>query len=581
MGIPGRPGARLAARRLCRPAVPHFARLRLAARRLCRLACVGLAVLAPAAVHPLVGSEEDARALRPGAALRLALDAQTRGETQPALDLLAAYEAALAAGVSDRKEGDRIRRKRAQALFRLRRYPEAVAAFASFPGRAPDRIERARALARAGDVPGGVRALEEIAAGPRGSAAAEARLLAALLLDGEGEHARARRHYGELVRRAPRSAAGVTARWQLGWDAYRSGRYAEAVQHFERLAPFEPDELSRLRARYWRARAAARAGEPGAAQEFARIALAYPLSYYGWRARERLDGARPLPDSALRSPSARCAPASPACGGTDGAAGLRQPAGGAAAADEAVPDGPEIPRGSAALAPRELARPRILLEAGLGAEARDELDRLFARARGLEDRLALAELYADAGDFHRPQRLVVDAYQETLARPPVPDSLDLWWHAWPAPFGDEVRDATARRAQVDPALVYAIMREESGYRPEVLSVNGARGLLQLMPETAEKLARGEALPTFAADDLFLPKINIALGSAYLEDLLARFHGRASAAIGSYNAGPQRVAQWLDASELEDDEWVEAIPFDQTRGYVKRVLRSLHAYRVLY
>jgi soluble lytic murein transglycosylase len=144
-----------------------------------------------------------------------------------------------------------------------------------------------------------------------------------------------------------------------------------------------------------------------------------------------------------------------------------------------------------------------------------------------------------------------------------------------------VREATARRAQVDPALVYSIMREESGYRPEVLSVNGARGLLQLMPETAERLARDEAMPVFAADDLFLPRVNVALGSAYLEDLLARFSGRASAAIGSYNAGPHRVSAWLDGSQLEDDEWVEAIPFEQTRGYVKRVLRSLHAYRVLY
>jgi soluble lytic murein transglycosylase len=129
--------------------------------------------------------------------------------------------------------------------------------------------------------------------------------------------------------------------------------------------------------------------------------------------------------------------------------------------------------------------------------------------------------------------------------------------------------------------VYAIMREESGYRPQVLSVSGARGLLQLMPETAEKLAEGEAMPGFAADDLFLPQVNIALGSAYLDELLGRFPGRASAAIGSYNAGPNRVAEWLGGDAVEDDEWVEGIPYDQTRGYVKRVLRSLHAYRVLY
>ena len=76
-------------------------------------------------------------------------------------------------------------------------------------------------------------------------------------------------------------------------------------------------------------------------------------------------------------------------------------------------------------------------------------------------------------------------------------------------------------------------------------------------------------------------MNIQLGSDYLTSLLRRFDGRTSAAIGSYNAGPRVVAQWLADGPTEDDAWVEEIPYDQTRSYVKRVLRSLHAYRVLY
>jgi soluble lytic murein transglycosylase len=504
--------------------------------------------------HPLTPEDAEAtRALdaleRKLGRLREARHQRRRGDALFAArrneEALAAYDAALAAGGLDRTELERTRRQRAHTLFRLRRYPEAVKAFGSLPARTPDRIERARAVARAGDVPQAVRELEGIAARSGGASAAQARLLAALLLDGEGQRERARRHYAALVRSAPRSVEGTTALWQLGWEAYRAGRFGAAVGYFDQLAPREPDEVSRLRARYWRARAAAKVGDPGAADALARIALEYPLSYYGWRASARLDGA---------------ATAQPGPGASPPVA---------------------IPRGLARLAPLELERPRILLEAGLTAEARQELDRLFGRARGLDDRLSLAELYADAGDFHRPQRLVVDAYQETLARAPVAGSLDLWWHAWPAPFLDEVREATAGRAGVDPALVFAIMREESGYRPQVLSVTGARGLLQLMPETAEKVARGQAIQGFVPDDLFVPQVNIALGSAYLEELLGRFPGRASAAIGSYNAGPHRVAEWLDGDGVEDDEWVEAIPYDQTRGYVKRVLRSLHAYRVLY
>jgi soluble lytic murein transglycosylase len=462
-------------------------------------------------------------------------------------EALASYDAALAQGGGSAKDTVQIRQKRAHTLFRLRRYPEAVKAFASFPARTPDQIEQARAVARAGDVPGAVRTLERIADGSSGANASQARLLAALLLDGEGHTEQAREHFAALVRSAPRSEAGVTALWQLGWEAYRAGRYRTAIGYFDKLAPLETDEVSRLRARYWSARASAKDGDAARAQEsFAQLALEYPLSYYGWRAAARLDGHTAPVDPPM--PAVSAAP---------------------------------IPRGRAGLAPSQLERPRILLEAGLVLEARRELDRLFDQARGLDDRLALAELYADAGEFNRPQRLVVDAYQETLARAPIAGSLELWWHAWPAPFFDEVRDATRSRAHVDPALVYAIMREESGYRPEVLSVSGARGLLQLMPETAEKVALAEAMTGFAADDLFVPQVNIALGSAYLEELFARFGGRPSAAIGSYNAGPHRVAQWLDGDALEDDEWVEAIPYDQTRAYVKRVLRSIQAYRVLY
>jgi soluble lytic murein transglycosylase len=176
---------------------------------------------------------------------------------------------------------------------------------------------------------------------------------------------------------------------------------------------------------------------------------------------------------------------------------------------------------------------------------------------------------------------VVDAYVEELGRGPAPAQLELWWHAWPAPFAGELERALVGLDGLEPELVYSIMREESGYRPEVVSISGARGLLQLMPSTAERLATQVRLDPFSADDLFDPGVNIRLGATYLQQLLDRFDGRRSAAIGSYNAGPDPVARWLAAADTEDDEWVESIGYDQTRTYVKRVLRSLHVYRVLY
>ena len=176
---------------------------------------------------------------------------------------------------------------------------------------------------------------------------------------------------------------------------------------------------------------------------------------------------------------------------------------------------------------------------------------------------------------------MMEAYESALSRAPTDGEAEVWWHAWPLPWPDDVRELASNGGGVEPALVYAVMREESGYRPSALSVAGARGLLQLMPDTAARLAREAGLPEPSPAALFEPRVNLDLGSRYLSQLLARFGGRASAAIASYNAGPHAVARWLEGSALADDEWVESIPYDQTRAYTKRVLRSLHAYRVLY
>ena len=249
--------------------------------------------------------------------------------------------------------------------------------------------------------------------------------------------------------------------------------------------------------------------------------------------------------------------------------------------DEGTLERGVVPVGTAVLSPAALARPEILLEADLREYALAELDRLFPRARGLADRLALAELYGDAGNDHRAQRLMMEAYEGALSRLPTDGEAEVWWHAWPLPWPDDVRAFTSRGGGVEPALVYSVMREESGYRPTALSVAGARGLLQLMPDTAARLARQAGLPEPSPESLFDPRVNLDLGSRYLVQLLARFDGRISAAVASYNAGPEAVSRWVEGSTLADDEWVESIPYEQTRAYTKRVLRSLNAYRVLY
>jgi soluble lytic murein transglycosylase len=455
---------------------------------------------------------------------------------------LAAYERALAMGLTGRPEAT-ARKQRAHTLFRMRRYRTAVEAFAALPSSAERDLWHARSLARADRVPESIEAFQRLAKSNRGELGTRASFLSGLLLAGRGFEERAREQF-ERVSRSRFPGLASSARWRLGWQAFQRDDFTSARPKFAQLAAAEPDPIRALRWRYWHARTLEELGDPQAQPEFASIASQYPFTYYGWRASFRVPTA--ASEAAARP--------------------TRRP--------------PKNGRGR--LPARVLDRARILIAADYVARARDELEPLRRKARGLTERLELAQLLRDSGDYYGAQRLVVDSHVHELAQGPTPKFEELWWHAWPAAFGDEVSTAGDQRIAADPELVYAIMREESGYRPAVLSFSGAYGLMQIMPTTGERLARVSGRMPFERDDLLEPTTNVALGTWYLGELDARFPGRLSAAIASYNAGPEAVSSWLDEDpSLADDEWVEAIPYDQTRQYVKRVLRSLHAYRVLY
>jgi soluble lytic murein transglycosylase len=367
----------------------------------------------------------------------------------------------------------------------------------------------------------------------------QAHYLAALLLDGRDRDAEARAHFEVLAEDPGRGELYRDALWRLGWSDYRRGDYRVAADRFEKLAEATSDPIDRLRPLYWQARAVEHLDVEAADELYVELAEEYPLAYYGWRARERV----------VETPLAR--------------------------------NDHTVQPGRSGLKPAQLERVRILMAAGLVEESGIESAALMRDARGLDDRVALARLLTSAGDFNRAQRLVVDSYSEALARGPVSGIEELWWYAWPSAFSDLVDEATKKPESVDPELVYSIMREESGYRPEVVSPVGARGLLQIMRETGADLANRRGRKKFDPDELFDPRVNIELGSYYLGELTRRFPTRLSASIASYNAGPHVVVDWVEEDRQADDEWVESIPYSQTRSYVKRVLRSLQAYRLLY
>ncbi len=482
----------------------------------------------------------------PAASLRRADQLLRAGHSA---DAITAYDAALAGGAGELTASSRLHAElqRGHARFRLRRYREAIQSFAALLPESEARFWHARSLARTGNPKAAIRSFEAIAAAGDRRYASWSLYLAGTLLEDAGELERAMALYRRVAAADRGSERSRDALWRLGWALYRQNDFAAAREVLDELAT-RAQGLDELQPRYWSARAAEQAGNTDDARaELTLLATRHPISYYGWRASQQLG---------FETNSA---------GTPDLGAPVR------------------IPRGRSQIAEAQKLRVALLLEAQLEEFAQAELGSIVGRARSLEDRTSLGRLYALTGDFHRAQRLVVDAYSEILSRGLQRGNEALWWLSWPPAYREILMQVFPANAAIDPALVWAIMREESGYRPWITSSAGARGLLQIMPETAQRVASRNGFYDFQPDDLYVPEVNIALGSAYLDELSRRFPNRISATIGSYNAGPRAVSGWLrgDRAKLDDDTWVEEIPYKQTRTYVKRVLRSLLVYRTFY
>jgi soluble lytic murein transglycosylase len=151
---------------------------------------------------------------------------------------------------------------------------------------------------------------------------------------------------------------------------------------------------------------------------------------------------------------------------------------------------------------------------------------------------------------------------------------------FPRPY-ENLISAYSRKQEVDPGLALALIREESFFRSDARSPANAYGLMQLLQGTARQVARDSGLKV-KAKDLYDPEINIRLGLQYLKTLLDQYDGRLYLALAAYNAGTARVDQWLqDFPDASEEEFIEMIPFSETRNYVKNILRNYFFYRYYY
>lgn len=438
-----------------------------------------------------------------------------------------------------------------QSHFRLRDYPEAarmlaVAASHGGPYQMRALFWGGRARTRQGDPSGANTLLERLLQlRPTHALADDALFLLAENLEDLGRRQEALQAFARVERTYPDGEYADAALWRRAWMHIRDGQPRQARPLLRTLAERRASPYA-TQALFWEGHLLEAAGDrEEALQRFRSAAQGTGGDYYAARARDLL--------AALGSP---------------------------APPDPPRPAAPPVdPPGNH---PR-LATARELSALRLWDEATEEywlLVRAHAGDRGLQQEAG--EAFLRARRFDRvlwiARRILLTAYRQNPVALPLPA---FWELLYPLAYWDAVQELSAARG-VDPYLVAAVMREESAFGPAAISRAGARGLMQLMPATARKVARALALPDPPPEGLHAPTLNLTLGIAYLAQVLEEFGGNVPAALAAYNAGPQAARHWREQIPTADpDRFIEAIPYAETREYVKRVLASHRRYRALY
>lgn len=366
----------------------------------------------------------------------------------------------------------------------------------------------------------------------------------------------------EVAQRFPQGDFAAEALFKAFWILRGARRPAEAkavLGRIEQLFGQERESFEVERARYWRARMLFDEGKKAeAADLFEKVASDHPVTYYGLISRTRLEELDPARGVALRQrlvvpPSTGAVMVTP----------WPLQAG-------ALEQDPHFHAG------------RELIRLGFGEAASSELMAVKRAALNSQGRQLLVHALAAAGDSRAAHAIARTELRGHLNGKISADSRPVWEVAYPDAFRSLI-EKHSLTAKLDPDLLQALMREESALDPKALSWAGARGLTQLMLSTAKAVARNvPEIKTVTPELLMQPDPNIRLGAAHLGSLLRKFNGNKAYAIASYNAGSHAVDRWREQrADLELDEWVEEIPIAETRGYVKRVLRTYNTYQLLY
>ena len=231
---------------------------------------------------------------------------------------------------------------------------------------------------------------------------------------------------------------------------------------------------------------------------------------------------------------------------------------------------------------KRFERARDFMTVGLEEAARRELMEIERRAHSIADRKLLITEYLAVRNFYRASYMGEVGFGVQRMREGLRgESRPFWEYAYPRAYEPAVLEAS-KSTTVPEELIWGIMRAESHFKQNAQSPVGALGLMQLMPFTGRKIASLLSINSFEPTSLLIPETNIRLGSRYLQRLLEKFSGSVPLVAAGYNAGPHRVHAWVrNFGQLDMDEFIEHIPFIETRNYVKNVVRNYQIYGLLY
>jgi soluble lytic murein transglycosylase len=362
------------------------------------------------------------------------------------------------------------------------------------------------------------------------------------------DYPRAVTYYSELAERFPKASTAAAAHWRAGWWSYRQGLYADAARIFEEQIKLYPNAKETVSALYWRARLyEQRDHDTGrAAAHYRTLIATYSHYFYAQMARTRLVALGDAPQVSVPH--------------LDGY------------------NPPVIPKLDASFPVTDphLVKAHLLVNAGLSEYVPQEI----AAAPGSSSwsGIAEAQIYASYGETFRAMRVLKRALPYAMSAPIKSIPLAYWRILFPEDHWETIKAESAKNG-LDPYFVASLIRQESEFNPGAISHANAYGLMQLLPSVGKQLAREEGLGSIDTRQLLDPDLNIRLGTRYLREIMDRCGHVPEYALAAYNAGENRVTDWQSAGPYSGvDEFVESIPFTETRDYVQAILRNEEIYR---